>query len=261
MSIVFDKPWKYNQFAFEEHKHDSKHIWTEKYRPKTLDEIVGQEYIVKILKKYEHKPVYEIPPMLFYGSYGLGKTAMSRAFKPKLLTIPFNSAKDRGIEWAREIDWDLSINIPLGKRAFGMISYTDGTPVYDDEELQGFKYIIDEAEQITKEAQIMLRDGFERKGKYHLIILITNDINKIDEGLRERFPLKLQFKPLKIEDMMILARRIIQSENLIISNEDLEKIIKISSGIPRRLIQHLNVYSDTGVLPELSYETDTLNDY
>ncbi len=45
--------------------------WVEKYRPKTLDEIVGQDEIVKRLKKYVEKK--SMPHLLFSGPPGVGK--------------------------------------------------------------------------------------------------------------------------------------------------------------------------------------------
>lgn len=52
-------------------------IWVEKYRPKTLDEIVDQEDVVKRLKNYVQQK--NIPHLLFAGPPGTGKTATAIA--------------------------------------------------------------------------------------------------------------------------------------------------------------------------------------
>ena len=52
-------------------------IWVEKYRPKTLDEIVDQEEVVKRLKNYVKQK--NIPHLLFAGPPGTGKTATAIA--------------------------------------------------------------------------------------------------------------------------------------------------------------------------------------
>lgn len=231
--------------------HTTNQLWTEKYRISSLDEFVGQEQIVKILKSYEQKPIPQIPPMLFYGSYGLGKTAMARAFMPDLPMFHDNSAKDRGVQYAKHIDKMLHSRMTIFQF---LSSPNEEKPRRTD----GIKIIIDEAEQIINEAQIMLRDSVERGGYSAVVIMITNDLKKINEGLKERFPLKLEFKSVEPEKMRNLARRIIEAENVNISSQDLEKIVKVSTGIPRRLIQHLNLYADTGTLPE---ERESLNDY
>ena len=52
-------------------------IWIEKYRPKTLDEIVGQDEIVKNLKSYVKAG--NMPHLIFSGPAGVGKTAAAVA--------------------------------------------------------------------------------------------------------------------------------------------------------------------------------------
>jgi replication factor C small subunit len=52
-------------------------IWVEKYRPKTLDEVIGQDDVVKRLKSYVKQK--NIPHLLFAGPPGTGKTATSIA--------------------------------------------------------------------------------------------------------------------------------------------------------------------------------------
>ncbi|WP_456487256.1 replication factor C small subunit [Candidatus Alkanophaga liquidiphilum] len=52
-------------------------IWIEKYRPKTLDEIVGQEEIVRNLKSYVKAG--NMPHLIFSGPAGVGKTAAAVA--------------------------------------------------------------------------------------------------------------------------------------------------------------------------------------
>lgn len=57
-------------------------IWTEKYRPKKLDEIVGQEEIIKRLKGFVSKR--SIPNLLFAGMQGTGKTTTALALVNEL---------------------------------------------------------------------------------------------------------------------------------------------------------------------------------
>ncbi len=52
-------------------------IWVEKYRPRTLDEIVGQDEVIKRLKGYVQRK--NIPHLLFAGPPGTGKTATAIA--------------------------------------------------------------------------------------------------------------------------------------------------------------------------------------
>ncbi|MFH1126833.1 MAG: hypothetical protein V1718_01865 [archaeon] len=57
-------------------------IWTEKYRPKTLGEVVGHENVVLRLKAFVKEK--SIPNMLFAGTAGVGKTTCAIALAKEL---------------------------------------------------------------------------------------------------------------------------------------------------------------------------------
>src|SRR5437867_11142166 len=72
-----------------------KEIWVEKYRPKTLDEVVGQDEIVERLQSYAKEG--NLPHLLFAGPAGTGKTTRALAL-----------ARDKhGAEW-KEHDYELN---------------------------------------------------------------------------------------------------------------------------------------------------------
>ena len=48
--------------------------WVEKYRPQTLDEVVGQDHIIQRLKRYIEEG--SMPNLMFTGPAGVGKTTM-----------------------------------------------------------------------------------------------------------------------------------------------------------------------------------------
>jgi len=52
-------------------------VWVEKYRPKTLKEIVGQEEVVERLRGYVRSG--NLPNLLFAGPPGTGKTTAALA--------------------------------------------------------------------------------------------------------------------------------------------------------------------------------------
>jgi len=51
--------------------------WVEKYRPRTLEEIVGQEHIISRLKRYVEQK--SMPNLMFTGPAGVGKTTAALA--------------------------------------------------------------------------------------------------------------------------------------------------------------------------------------
>ncbi len=75
---------------------------SEKYRPKTLDDVVGQKEIINTLKDYVKKG--EFPHLMFIGSPGLGKTSTAYAFAHdiNMPLIEFNASDDRTLEFIRE---------------------------------------------------------------------------------------------------------------------------------------------------------------
>ena len=66
-------------------------IWIEKYRPRSLSQIVGQEAITSRLKGYVEKK--DLPHLLFSGPAGVGKTTSSVAIAQGSLTIRVTEAK------------------------------------------------------------------------------------------------------------------------------------------------------------------------
>jgi replication factor C small subunit len=81
-------------------------IWIEKYRPRGLDEIIGQESVTSRLKSYaEHE---KLPHLLFSGPPGVGKTAAAIALTRELFGerwhenfIELNASDERGIDTVR----------------------------------------------------------------------------------------------------------------------------------------------------------------
>ena len=55
-------------------KHTENEIWTEKYRPKSLDEVIDQKHVVGILRAWVKNG--SIPNMLFAGPAGVGKRSL-----------------------------------------------------------------------------------------------------------------------------------------------------------------------------------------
>ena len=83
-----------------------KEIWVEKYRPKSLDEIVGQEEIVERLKAYRESK--NLPHLLFAGPAGTGKTTSAMALARDLFGEDWrqnyselNASDERGIDTVR----------------------------------------------------------------------------------------------------------------------------------------------------------------
>lgn len=81
--------------------------WVEKYRPKTLTELIAHEEIIQILNKLIDSN--KLPHLLFHGPPGTGKTSTIIACAKKMygehyssMTLELNASDDRGIDVVRD---------------------------------------------------------------------------------------------------------------------------------------------------------------
>ena len=81
--------------------------WVEKYRPKSLTELIAHEEIIQILNKLIDSN--KLPHLLFHGPPGTGKTSTIIACAKKMygehyssMTLELNASDDRGIDVVRD---------------------------------------------------------------------------------------------------------------------------------------------------------------
>ncbi len=199
-------------------------LWAEKYRPRSLDEIVNQEEIVKRLKKFVEEK--NMPHLLFVGPPGTGKTTAAHALAHDLYgenyrqyMLELNASDERGIETIR-----------TKVKEFARSRTPPGIP---------FKIVLlDEADNMTADAQQALRRLMEMYTATTRFILIANYPSKIIEPIQSRCAI-FRFTPLKKEDVVARLKWICQQEHCQYDEEALETIYEISEGDMRRAINIL----------------------
>jgi DNA polymerase III delta prime subunit len=202
-------------------------VWMEKFRPKTLDDIVLDPLNKKILTNIINTGYF--PNLLFYGPPGTGKTTtiinLVNSYQEKLnqknkeLMIHLNASDERGIDIIRS-----QIN-----------HFVNSKTMYNP----GMKFVIlDEVDYMTKNAQQALRYLLQNFSNSVRFCLICNYISRIDEGLQNEF-LRLRFNQLPEKDIIKFLNNISISENLYFDEKSLYLIQKLYKSDIRSMINFM----------------------
>ncbi|MCS7097024.1 MAG: replication factor C small subunit [Candidatus Methanomethylicia archaeon] len=210
-------------------------LWTEKYRPKTLSEVVNQKEIISRLINFVQNK--NIPHMLFAGPPGCGKTTVALALAYDLYGVNWrqnilelNASDERGIQTVRERIKDYARTIPIGDVPFKII-------------------VLDEADNMTADAQQAMRRIMELYTRTCRFILIANYSSKIIEPIQSRCAI-FRFQPLSDEDIANRLKYIAERENIKLISGGLEAILYVAEGDMRKAINTLQAAAALGVVDE-----------
>ena len=201
-----------------------------KYRPKTLDDVYGQDVIVKIIKNsIQNNQINHA--YLFAGPRGTGKTSIAKIFakiincenpvdcKPcgKCVSctvennsdiIEIDAASNNGVDEIRELRNKVNLLPAYGKYKV---------------------YIIDEVHMLTQGAFNALLKTLEEPPAHVIFILATTDPHKVLETILSRCQ-RLDFKKISNEAIVKNLKQIAEKENIDIDINALNEIATLADG-------------------------------
>jgi len=217
-------------------------IWTEKYRPRSFKEFVGQKEIVKKVKGMVEQK--NLNHLLLAGPAGCGKTSLiliaaielyGPSWKDNIFET--NASQDRGINVVREDIKNFAKTKSLGQVPFKLC-------------------ILDEADALTKEAQHALRRTMEQYSQSCRFILIVNYPSKIIEPIQSRCVI-FKFKPIKKDESFEIIKNVEQKEGLKIDEKTKNILYEISEGDARKIVNTLQSCSiiSKSITEDLIFDT------
>ena len=212
-------------------------MWVEKYRPKKISELVNQKDIKgslsALLKNQE-----EMPHLLFSGSAGVGKTTMALCISQEILgdkwkdyTLELNASDERGIGMVRE-------RVKKFSRFAGL-----------DTEIPFKIIILDEADEMTSDAQTALRRIIEDTAKFCRFILIANNISKIINPIQSRCAV-FKFSQIDEKEITTHLKSVLKKEDGKADEKGLKEIAQYAEGDLRHAINLLQTAASMGEITQ-----------
>jgi len=205
-------------------------VWTEKYRPNELNDVVGQEEIVSRLKAFVDNK--SLQNLMFTGPAGTGKTTCAIAIARSLFgeswrgnMLELNASDERGIDVIRNKVKDFARTKPLGEVPYKVV-------------------YLDESDALTREAQQALRRTMEDYTRTCRFILSANYSSKIIDPIQSRCAI-FRFRPILAEKISKRLQMVAEKEGVGLKEPGLDSILEIAQGDLRTAINLLQSASAT----------------
>lgn len=201
-------------------------LWVEKYRPKTLDDYVGNDMVKDTVRSY--LDTHDIPHLLFYGKAGTGKTTLAKLIVNtiKCDSMIINASDENNVDTVRNKVKNFASSVGFA----------------------GMKIIIlDEFDYMTPNAQAILRNLMETFSKHCRFILTCNYIEKIIEPIQSRCQSFAITPPTK-KDVAVQVVKILDAEAIKYDTKNVAEIVNSYYPDIRRVLNTCQLQSRKGEL-------------
>lgn len=202
-----------------------------KFRPKEIEDIVGQTPITSLLKHWKVNSKKIPHTILLSGPSGTGKTSIAYIIRELLgstYKIEINGAVQTGVDDMRELQSNLCHK--------GFLS-------------QSKVCIIDECHKISGSGWNSLLKIMENPPEHVYFIFCTTDAAKLSNPVKSRCHV-ITFKPLSSRSMLYLVDRVLSSENFTLDRKISDKLVDTCNGNARYLLSKMYLLRNINSTPE-----------
>lgn len=214
-------------FEMEETPQVSDHsLWVERYRPKSLEDFVGSQALRETVKVWLDNK--DIPHMLLWSSPGTGKTSLAKMI---IKTIPcdslmINASDENKVDDIRNKVQEFAIT--MGVRPLKIM-------------------VLDEADRLTPEAQMALRNLMETYSATTRFILTCNYSERMTPAIKSRCQ-SFEVKPPSKGEIMAHLVKILDKEKVKYDKKDIVFIVASYYPDMRKMINFMQQSSLAGEL-------------
>lgn len=201
-------------------------LWVEKYRPRKLEEYVGNEHLKEKVSGFLESG--DVPHLLFFGKAGTGKTTLAKLIVNSIDCdhIVINASDENNVDTVRNKVKGFASS--MGFRKWKIV-------------------ILDEFDYMTPNAQAILRNLMETFSQHCRFILTCNYVEKVISPIRSRTQ-EFQIVPPTKKDVAVQISQILGKENVSFQPTDLVPIIDSSYPDIRKIINTCQLNSSKGSL-------------